>query len=85
MKANLMIKDLSINAELDSKAMSAVRGGSAVSVVGGNSQAVYGGGGFASSTTGLQIGPTVNTIDASSHTNLSLPTFQNFGGTQLAI
>ncbi|SDG15201.1 hypothetical protein [Paraburkholderia phenazinium] len=82
MHSTLMIKDLSITEELDSKAMSAVRGGSAISVVGGNSQNVVGGGGFASPTTGLQVGPTVNTTDASSHLNLSIPTVQNFGGAQ---
>ena len=85
MKSTLMIKDLPIAEQLDSKAMSAVRGGNATSVVGGNSQNVLGGGGFASPTTGLQIGPSVSTIDASSHTNVSIPTFQNFGGTQFAI
>jgi hypothetical protein len=85
MKSTLMIKDLPIAEELDSKAMSAVRGGSATSIVGGNSQNVVGGGGFVSSTTGLQVGPSVNTTDASSHLNLSIPTFQNFGGNQLVI
>jgi hypothetical protein len=82
MHSNLMIKDLPIAEELDSKAMSAVRGGSAIAVVGGNTQNVVGGGGFASPTTGLQIGPAVNTTDASSHLNLSIPTVQNFGGLQ---
>ena len=82
MYSNLMIKDLPIAEELDSKAMSAVRGGSAVAVVGGNTQNVVGGGGFASPTTGLQVGPAVNTTDASSHLNLSIPTVQNFGGLQ---
>jgi hypothetical protein len=51
-------------------------------VVGGNTQNVVGGGGFASPTTGLQVGPAVNTTDASSHLNLSIPTVQNFGGLQ---
>jgi hypothetical protein len=82
MQSNLMIKDLPIADEMDSKAMSAVRGGSAISIVGGNSQSVVGGGGFASPTTSAQVGPTVNTLDASSHLNLSLPTAQNFGGVQ---
>ena len=85
MKSTLMIKDLPIAEELDSKAMSAVRGGSAISIVGGNAQNVVGGGGFASPTTGLQVGPAVNTTDASSHLNLSIPTIQNFGGNQLVI
>ncbi|RFU47955.1 hypothetical protein [Paraburkholderia sp. DHOC27] len=85
MTSTLMIKDLSIAAELDSKAMAAVRGGSATSIVGGNSQSVLGGGGFASPTTGMQMGPTVNTLDASSHLKLSIPTIQNYGGEQLAI
>jgi hypothetical protein len=67
---------------MDSKAMSAVRGGSALSVVGGNSQNVVGGGGFASPTLGTQVGPNVSTIDASSHTYVSIPTAQNFGGLQ---
>ncbi|MDE1182674.1 hypothetical protein [Paraburkholderia sp.] len=82
MKSSLIIKDIPVAAELDSRAMSAVRGGSAFSIVGGNTQAVVGGGGFATSTTGTQTGPTVNTIDASSHTNLKLATIQNFGGLQ---
>src|SRR3984957_10172921 len=85
MKSTLMIKDLPIAEELDSKAMSAVRGGSATSVVGGNTQNVLGGGGFVTSTTGQQVGATVNTIDASSHLNLSIPTVQNFGGLQGAL
>ena len=37
MKSTLMIKDLPIAEELDSKAMSVVHGGSATSIVGGNS------------------------------------------------
>ncbi|RFU47954.1 hypothetical protein [Paraburkholderia sp. DHOC27] len=82
MYSNLKIKDLSVAADLDSKAMAAVRGGSAVSLVGGNSQCVVGGGGFASPTMGMQVGPTVNTTDASSHLKLSIPTVQNFGGLQ---
>src|ERR1700761_1557802 len=82
MHSNLMIKDLPIAEELDSKAMSAVRGGSAIAVVGGNTQNVVGGGGFASPTTGLQIGPAVNPPAASSHLTLSIPPVQNFGGLQ---
>ncbi|MDE1182678.1 hypothetical protein [Paraburkholderia sp.] len=85
MNSNLMIKDLPINEELDSRAMSAVRGGSAMSIVGGNAQAVMGGGGFATSTMGSQVGAQVNTIDASSHTNLNLLNVANFGGTQFTI
>jgi hypothetical protein len=85
MQSTLMIKDLALDKELDGKTMSAVRGGSAYSVVGGNTQNVFGGGGFASPTLGLQVGPTVNTVDASSHLNLKIPTLQNFGnGTQAA-
>ncbi|MCY0855014.1 hypothetical protein [Cupriavidus sp. D39] len=85
MQSTLMIKDLPLDKKLDGKTMSAVRGGSAFSVVGGNSQNVVGGGGFASPTFGVQVGPTVNTIDASSHLSLKIPTLQNFGnGTQVA-
>ncbi|MCY1256407.1 hypothetical protein D9M68_99820 [compost metagenome] len=85
MQSTLMIKDLPLDQELDGKTMSAVRGGHAVSVVGGNAQNVVGGGGFASPTIGLQVGPTVNTIDASSHLSLKMPTMQNFGnGVQVA-
>ncbi|AEI79816.1 hypothetical protein CNE_2c08450 [Cupriavidus necator N-1] len=85
MQSTLMIKDLPLDQELDGKTMSAVRGGHAVSVVGGNAQNVVGGGGFASPTIGLQVGATVNTIDASSHLSLKIPTLQNFGnGTQVA-
>jgi hypothetical protein len=80
-----MIKDLPRDKKLDGKTMSAVRGGSAFSLVGGNAQNVFGGGGFASPTIGIQIGPIVNTIDASMRLNLKLPVLQNFGnGTQLA-
>ncbi|UIF85284.1 hypothetical protein [Cupriavidus sp. UYPR2.512] len=86
MQSTLMIKDLPLDKELDGKTMSAVRGGHAVSVVGGNAQNVIGGGGFASPTIGVQVGPTVNTIDASSHFSLKMPTMQNFGnGTQAAV
>ncbi|MFS8977824.1 hypothetical protein PO002_25520 [Cupriavidus necator] len=84
MQSTLMIKDLPLDKELDGKTMSAVRGGHAVSVVDGNYQNVIGGGGFASPTTGVQVGATVNTIDASSHIKLEMPTLNNFGGTQLA-
>ncbi|CAN7623293.1 hypothetical protein D9M68_99780 [compost metagenome] len=85
MQSTLMIKDLPFDQELDGKTMSAVRGGSAYSLVGGNYQNVVGGGGFASPTIGLQVGPTVNTIDASSHLSLKMPTMQNFGnGVQVA-
>ena len=85
MQSTLMIKDLPLDQELDGKTMSAVRGGSAYSLVGGNYQNVVGGGGFASPTIGLQVGPTVNTIDASTHLSLKMPTMQNFGnGVQVA-
>ena len=85
MQSTLMIKDLPLDQELDGKTMSAVRGGSAYSLVGGNYQNVVGGGGFASPTIGLQVGPTVNTIDASTHLSLKMPTLQNFGnGVQVA-
>ncbi len=85
MQSTLMIKDLPFDQELDGKTMSAVRGGSAYSLVGGNYQNVVGGGGFASPTIGLQVGPTVNTIDASTHFSLKMPTMQNFGnGVQVA-
>ncbi|MGA3251385.1 MAG: hypothetical protein ABSD12_25065 [Paraburkholderia sp.] len=85
MHSTLMIKDLPIAEELDSKAMSVVRGGSAIAVVGGNTQNVLGGGGFGSSTIGQQLGPVVTTTDASSHLQLSIPTVQNFGGLQGAL
>jgi hypothetical protein len=85
MQSTLMIKDLPLDRKLDGRTMSAVRGGSAFSLVGGNAQNVFGGGGFASPTIGIQIGPVVNTIDASTHLNLKIPTLQNFGnGTQAA-
>ena len=84
MQSNLMIKDLPVTEELDGKAMSAVRGGSAYSIVGGNEQKVVGGG-FASPTAGVQVGPEVNTIDASAHLKLDVPTIQNFGGKQLTV
>ncbi|MDE1182677.1 hypothetical protein [Paraburkholderia sp.] len=83
MKSSLIIKDLPVSAELSSRAMSAVRGGSAVSIVGGNFQTVAGGGGFLTSTTGTQTGPSVTTADISSHLRLNLLQASNFGGTQL--
>jgi hypothetical protein len=43
---------------------------------------VFGGGGFASPTIGIQIGPIVTTTDASQHVNVSVPSIENFGGYQ---
>ncbi|MDE1182679.1 hypothetical protein [Paraburkholderia sp.] len=83
MQSTLMIKDLPVTEELDSRAMSAVHGGNAFAGVGGNYGTVFGGGGFASPTIGIQVGPIVNTIDAGSHVNVTVPVIQNFGGTQL--
>ncbi|SDG15222.1 hypothetical protein [Paraburkholderia phenazinium] len=84
MQATLMIKDLPVSEQLDRKGMSAIRGGSAIAGVGGNSGNVFGGGGFASPTIGVQVGPIVTTTDASQHLNISIPTIQNFGGYQLS-
>ncbi|MDE1182676.1 hypothetical protein [Paraburkholderia sp.] len=83
MDSTLTIKDLPVNETLDSRTMSAVHGGNAFAGVGGNYGAVFGGGGFASPTIGIQIGPIVNTIDASPHLNINVPVIQNFGGTQM--
>jgi hypothetical protein len=83
MESTLMIKDLPACEKLDGKDMSAIRGGSAFAGVGGNYGDVFGGGGFASPTIGIQIGPIVTTTDASQHINVSVPTIQNFGGNQL--
>jgi hypothetical protein len=83
MQSTLMIRDLPASETLDRKDMSAIRGGSALAGVGGNSGNVFGGGGFASPTIGIQIGPIVTTTDASQHVNVSVPTIQNFGGYQL--
>jgi hypothetical protein len=77
MQSTLMIRDLPVSEPLDRKDMSAIRGGSALA---GN---VFGGGGFASPTIGIQIGPIVTTTDASQHVNVSVPNIQNFGGYQL--
>jgi hypothetical protein len=78
-----MIKDLPVCEGLDRKDMSAIHGGSAIAGVGGNYGNVFGGGGFASPTIGIQIGPIVTTTDASQHLNVSIPNVQNFGGYQL--
>jgi hypothetical protein len=83
MESNLMIKDLPACEKLDRKDMSAIRGGSAIAGVGGNYGDVFGGGGFASPTIGIQVGPIVTNTDASQHLNISIPTIQNFGGNQL--
>lgn len=83
MQSTLMIKDLPASESLDRKSMSSIRGGSALAGVGGNYGNVFGGGGFASPTIGIQVGPIVTTTDASQHLNVSIPTIQNFGGYQL--
>jgi hypothetical protein len=82
MKSTLSIKDLSANQELDHAKMSAVRGGHAVAVVGGNSANVLGGGIF-SPTTVAQVGPVVTNTDSSTHLKLDMPQAFNFGGQQL--
>lgn len=81
MKANLMIKDLSVNKELDRKALRAVRGGFNFGVVGGNSQGA-GGGGILSPITAVQVGPVVTQVDAS--VDLDLANINNVLGYQLA-
>ena len=81
MKSTLMIKDLSVNKELDRKALCAVRGGSNFAIVGGNSQAVLGGGIF-SPVTAVQVGPTVTQVNAS--VDLNLATINNVLGYQAA-
>ena len=73
MQSTLMIRDLPVSEPLDRKDMSAIRGGSALAGVGGNYGNVFGGGGFASPTIGIQIGPIVTTTDASQHVNVSVP------------
>ena len=83
MQSTLMIRDLPVSEQLDRKDMSAIRGGSALAGVGGNYGTVFGGGGFASPTIGIQVGPIVTTTDASQHVNVSIPNIQNFGGYQL--
>ena len=82
MQTTLSIKDLSASQELDHETMSAVRGGDAIAIVGGNSANVAGGGIF-SPTTVVQVGPTVTNVDASSHLKLDMPQAYNFGGQQL--
>ena len=84
MKSTLSIQDLSVSNELDHEAMSAVRGGSAIAFVGGNTANVAGGGPF-SNTTVAQIGPVVTNVDASTHLKLDMPQAYNFGGQQLVI
>ena len=84
MQSTLSIKDLSARQELDHAAMSAVRGGHAIAVVGGNTANVAGGGIF-SPTTVAQIGPVVNNVDASTHLKLDLPQAYNFGGQQVVL
>ena len=82
MKSTLSIKDLSASQELDHETMSAVRGGHALAIVGGNTANVAGGGIF-SPTTVAQVGPVVTNVDASSHLKLNLPQAFNFGGQQV--
>jgi hypothetical protein len=83
MQSTFMIRDLPVSEQLDRKGMAAIRGGSAIAGVGGSYGNVYGGGGFASPTIGIQIGPIVTTTDASEHLKVSIPNMQNFGGYQL--
>jgi len=82
MKSNLSIQDLSVQQDLDAAAMSAVRGGHALAIVGGNSANVLGGGSF-SPTTVAQVGPIVTNTDASTHLKLDIPQAYNFGGKQM--
>ncbi|MDP3843228.1 MAG: hypothetical protein Q8Q81_11645 [Oxalobacteraceae bacterium] len=76
MKSTLMIKDLSLDKQLDRKSMSAVRGGSNFNI--GNLNAAVGGG-FASPA--IVVAP-VTQVDARSHVDTT--TLQNFGGFQFA-
>jgi hypothetical protein len=82
MQSNLSIQDLSVKQDLDPAAMSAVRGGNAIALVGGNSAKVFGGGSF-SPTTVAQVGPIVTNTDASTHLKLDMPQAYNFGGEQM--
>ncbi|MFC3109291.1 hypothetical protein ACFQAT_12440 [Undibacterium arcticum] len=64
MKSTLMIKDLSLDKELDGREMSAVRGGFNATSIGSFNQAAIQGGGFASPNT--QVGvftPVVTNTD----------------------
>jgi hypothetical protein len=83
MQSKLSIQDLSVKQDLDPAAMSAVRGGNAIAIVGGNSAQVQGGGTF-SPTTVAQVGPFVTNTDASTHLKLDLPQAYNVGGKQWA-
>ena len=74
MKSTLMIKDLALDKQLDSKSMSAVRGGSNFNI--GNLNAALGGG-FASPA--IVVAP-VTQVDARS--TIDTTTLQNFGGVQ---
>ncbi len=76
MKSTLMIKDLALDKQLDSKSMSAVRGGSNFNI--GNVNAALGGG-FASPA--IVVAP-VTQVDARS--TIDTTTLQNFGGVQAA-
>ncbi len=76
MKSTLMIKDLALDKQLDSKSMSAVRGGSNFNI--GNLNAALGGG-FASPA--IVVAP-VTQVDARS--TIDTTTLQNFGGVQAA-
>ena len=76
MKSTLMIKDLALDKQLDSKSMSAVRGGSNFNM--GNINAAFGGG-FASPA--IVVAP-VTQVDARSTIDTTM--LQNFGGFQFA-
>ena len=76
MKSILTIKDLALDKQLDSKSMSAVRGGSNVNM--DNINAAFGGG-FASPA--IVVAP-VTQVDARS--TIDTTTLQNFGGFQFA-
>ena len=76
MTSTLMIKDLALDKQLDSKSMSAVRGGSNVNM--DNINAAFGGG-FASPA--IVVAP-VTQVDARS--TIDTTNLQNFGGFQFA-
>ena len=73
MKSTLMIKDLSLDKQLDSKAMSAVRGGSNIINNSGNDNYAFGGYG---------IGNVAFVNAPVTQTNVDIPTNVNIAGLQ---
>lgn len=75
MKSTLMIKDLSLDKQLDSKAMSVVRGGSNFNNNSGNDNSAIGSYGYGIGNVGFVNAPVTQTI-------VDIPTNVNIAGLQ---